>query len=249
MGWRKSIFYILILLFSSTTTLWANETEKKVTTTYPVASAILMDSYRYLETLKSFSFDAVTTNESMYRNLMLREVSHEINIDLKRPDKLHIHVEGDIKNRSFYLSNDTFSMIDHKPNFYTQLKTPKSIDGTLDYLFEYFSIKTALANLLYTDLDTRLIPRQKGYYFGTVKLGDTLCHHIGFSNKKRAFQVWIEKSDTPLIRKFVIIDKNMKFDPRSTTTINWNLEPHLKDEHFLFTAPKEAQQISIAPAS
>ena len=159
--------------------------------------------------------------------------------------KLRTHVVGDLKNRSTYLMHDTFTMIDNGQNFYGQVEVPTTIDSALDHLFENFNIKSPLANLLYTDLDKRLAPKHKGYYFGTTQVDGKMCHHIGFSGEEHDFQVWIEAGQTPLIRKFMIIDKSEKFMPRSMTVIRWDLQPDFDEKHFLFTAPKGAEQISV----
>ena len=248
MRWIKSIFYLPILMvLSHTVMLSAAQESERVKTTSPVASVILMDAYRYLGSLGQFSLDAVTTNDGVYRNKMVVEHTHKIQVDLQRPDRLRVHSEGDVKNRMMYLSDTNFTVYDPIANFYGEVEVPKTIDAALDHLFERFNIKTPLANLLYTDLDKRMAPTHKGYYFGVVGIDGRPCHYIGFTNEKRELQVWIEKSETPLIRKFVIIDKSVAYYPRSSTVIHWNLKPHLKEKNFLFQSPKGAANISIVP--
>ncbi len=244
MAWMKRILYMAVL--SSTVMLFAAEKNETVKTTLPVASAILMDAYRYLGSLDSFSFNAVTSNDDVYRDTMLVSYQHKVEVSLQRPDKLRVHVFGDLKNRSTYLIEDTFTLIDNEHNFYGQVQVPKTIDSTLDHLFENFNIKTPLANLLYTDLDKRLPPKHKGYYFGSTLIDDKMCHHIGFTNENRELQVWIEKSQTPLIKKFVIIDKVEKLNPRSATLIRWDLHPRFDEKHFRFNAPEGAVKISVS---
>lgn len=239
----------MLIVLSGTMMLSATEQSKKIETAYPVASAVLMDAYRYLGSLDYFSFDAITTNDDIYRDLMRQEFTHRVHVDLQRPDKLQVHVTGDIKNRSIYLFNDIFNVIDHDLDFYGELTVPKTIDSALDHLFEQYDIKSPLANLLYTDLDKRVVPKKKGHYFGTAKVDGKICHYLGFVNDQREFQVWIEKGHTPLIRKFSIIDKSGKFDLRSTTLLRWDIKPYFKRKHFLFKTPKDAEKISVEPAS
>ncbi len=244
---KRFLTILMLLLLSSTMMLSAAEQSKKIKTTHPVASAILMDAYRYVGSLEYFSFDAITTNDDVFRDLMLQEFTHKVHVDMVRPDKLQIHVSGDIKNRSIYLFNDIFTVIDHDHNFYGELQVPKTIDRVLDHLFEKYEIKAPLANLLYTDLDKRIAPKENGHYFGTTRVDGKICHYIGFVNDQRELQVWIEKGQTPLIRKFSIIDKSEKFDLRSTTLLRWDIKPYFKRKHFLFKAPKDAEKISVLP--
>lgn len=237
---------LTMAVLSSTIMLIAAEKSEGVKTFSPVASAILLDAYRYLGSLDQFSFDAVTSNDDVYRDTMLVSYQHKVQVSLQRPDKLHVHVLGDLKNKSTYLFNDTFTMIDNEHNFYGQIQVPNNIDSALDQLFENFNIKTPLANLLYTDLDKRLPPKQQGYYFGTTLIDAKVCHHIGFTNENRELQVWIEKGQTPLIKKFVIIDKVEKLTPRSTTVLRWDLHPRFDEKHFRFKAPEGAVKISVS---
>lgn len=246
----KNILSISMLIcLSSTMMLSAEEQTQKVKTVYPVASIILLDSYRYMGALEKFSFDALTTNDDVFHDKMLKEYTHKVHADLQRPANLRINVSGDIKNRSSYLYNDKFTIFDHDLNFYGELKVPNRMDSALDYLFDAFNIKSPLANLLYTDLDKRLAPKNNGYYFGTVQVDGKSCHHIGFVNEKRELQVWIEKGKSPLIKKFSIIDKSSKFHLRSTTRIRWDLQTDLKEKDFHFNPPKGAVEISIEPVT
>ena len=245
----KNILYIsMLILLSSTGVLSAVEQNKKIKTTHPVASVILMDAYIYLGSLDYFSFDAITTNDDVFRDLMLKEYTHKIHVDMLRPNKFQMHISGDIKNRSTYIFNDNFAIIDHDLNYYGELKIPKTIDIALDHLYEKFNIKSPLANLLYTDLAKRIAPKDNGYYFGTTRIDGKICHYIGFVNDQRELQVWIEKGQTPLIRKFSIIDKSGKFDLRSTTLLHWDIKPYFKRKHFQFKAPRDAVKISIEAA-
>jgi len=244
MAWMTRILTMAVL--SSTIMLFAAEKSEGVKTFSPIASAILMDAYRYLGSLERFSFNAVTSSDDVYRDMMLVSYQHKIEVSLQRPDKLRVHVFGDLKNRNIYLLDDMFTLIDNGHNFYGQVQVPKTIDSALDHLFENFNIKTPLANLLYTDLDKRLPPKHKGYYFGTTLIDGKMCHHIGFTNENRELQVWIEKSQTPLIKKFVIIDKAEKLNPRSATLIRWDLHPGFDENYFRFKAPEGALKISVS---
>lgn len=244
MGLIKKVLTMVVL--SSTIILFAAEKNTAVKMSHPVASSILMDAYRYLGSLENFSFNAVTSNDDVYRDTMLVSYQHKVEVSLHRPDKLRVHVFGDLKNRSTYLFEDTFTLIDNEHNYYGQVQVPKTIDSALDHLFENFNIKSPLANLLYTDLDKRLPPKHKGYYFGTTQVDGKVCHHIGFTNENRELQVWIEKGQTPLIKKFVIIDKVEKLNPRSATLIRWDLHPRFGEKYFRFEAPEGAVKISVS---
>jgi len=219
----------------------------QVKTVSPLPSAIIMNAYRYLGTLQYFSVDAVTDNDDYLQKKIMVTFRHNIHIDLQRPNRLHIDVEGDLKSRSFYINNGDFTAYNKDLNYFGKLNIPKNLDAALDYLFERYNIKTALANILYSDLDKRISPKNKGFYFGISKVNDIECHHIGFSYDNQEIQLWIEKGEKPLIQKFTLIDKSEALYPRSTTTLKWivNTKPNMK--LFIFDVPYKAIQIDIQP--
>jgi len=132
-------------------------------------------------------------------------------------------------------------------NYYGRTEIPKTIDKALDYLFEKYDVKSPLANILYSDLDRRIPPKEKGYYFGKSEVDDIICHHIGFVTSEHEFQVWIEEGEKPLIRKFIIIDKTEPSLPRSGTVLRWKLDTKLKTDDFVPDLPADAVRIDIEP--
>ncbi len=244
----KRIFYILLLLQMSAIMLFASSGTSgtvRTKTLYPMPAAIVMDAYRYLGKLRAFSVDAVTTNDDYFQGEMVATFTHWIHIDLQRPGKLHIEVDGDLKNRSFYLNDGRFTIYDKHLDYYGELEVSRKIDAALDTLFEQYDIKTSLANILYSDLDKRIPPKNKGYYFGTSEVDGHECHHIGFTNSVEEIQLWIEKGTRPLIRKFIVVDKTESYLPRSGTILRWYLNPKFSQAVFDFTPSAKTVQIAI----
>jgi len=211
----------------------------------PSASEILDRAYRYLGSLEKFAFDAMMTNEDIYANKMIIELTHYVRVEAERPERLRIDISGDVKHRTIYFNQGLFTLLDKRNGFYGQLEIPKTIDGALDFVYDKYGIKTPLANLLYSDLAKRLRPKTEGYYFGRTLVGKTVCDYVGFFDRSRELQVWIERGDRPLIRKFVIIDKTLKRHLRSTAVIDWQVHPFFFGSNFKFTAPKNAVKIDI----
>jgi hypothetical protein len=206
-----------------------------------------MQSYRYMGKLKSFSIDAVTTSDELFLDKMLVTYTHHVHIDMQRPYRLHIWVSGDLKEKAYYLNTGEFSVYDALKKYYGQTEVPKTIDKALDYLFEKYDVKSPLANILYSDLDKRIPPKDKGYYFGKSEVDDIVCHHIGFVTPEHEYQVWIEEGEKPLIRKFIIIDKTEPSLPRSGTVLRWKPDAKLKTDDFIPDLPADAVKIDIEP--
>jgi len=135
-------------------------------------------------------------------------------------------------------------MIDHSFGYYGQLKTPKTIDGTLDFIFEKFGIRTPLATLMYSDMDKRLKFKTKKY-FGVVDVAGVACDYVAFKTGTKEIHIWITTGDTPLVKTFSIING----PTRINATLTWDTNPKLSDGDFVFTAPKGATKISINSAN
>jgi len=210
-----------------------------------VANAILDRAYRYVGSLDKFAFDAVTVNDDLIEDKMIVEVKHRIIVKVDRPGDMLIDTTGDTKNRRIYLHKGNFTMYDKEDNYYGTLKTPRTIDGTLDYIFDHYDIKTPLANLLYSDIAKRLKQQSKGYYFGVSNVGKTLCDYVGFSNSKEELQLWIARGKNPVVRKFIIIDKTGKRELRSTTILRWYKNSRSQADQYIFKAPRHAVKVNI----
>lgn len=213
-----------------------------------VPSALLLHSYRYMGSLKAFSIDAVTTSDDVFAQKMIVTYTHHVHIDLKRPNRLYVETSGDLKENSYYLNNGYFTIYDRLTGYYGELEIPHKIDKALDFLFEKYDVKSPLANILYTDLDRRIPPKEKGYYFGRSDVDGIVCHHLGFITPNYDYQVWIEAGKHPLIRKFIIVDTTQPLLPRSGTILRWHLDAELDDVRFQFNKPSDAVKIDITTA-
>ncbi len=210
-----------------------------------VANKILDRAYRYVGGLDKFAFDAVTVNDDMLDDKILVEVKHRVVVKADRPGDMMVDISGDTKNRRIYLHQGIFTMYDKENNYFAVLKTPKTIDDTLDFIFDRYDIKTPLANLLYSDVAERLKPQSKGYYFGIRNVGKTLCDYVGFANSKEELQLWIARGKNPVIRKFIIIDKTGKRELRSTTILRWYKNSKSRPDQYVFKAPHNALKANI----
>ncbi len=244
--WIQTVVGILsiVTLSSASETLTSPKLMKGAV---PVPSALLLQSYRYMGSLKHFTIDAVTTSDDTFLGKMIVTYTHHVHIDMDRPYRLHVSTTGDVKEKEYYLNNGHFTVYDALTHYYGELEVPHRIDKALDFLFEKYDVKTALANILYTDLARRIPPKEKGYYFGISYVDDIPCEHIGFVSPLHEYQVWIEQGKRPLIRKFIIIDKTRPELPRSGTILRWNLDVKMGDDLFIFDKPDEAVKIDITP--
>ena len=210
----------------------------------PKAGEIINNAFRYVGTLDKFAFDAIVVSDEAENGKIIKQYRQRVSVKVDRPDKFRIDTKGDLKNRTSYLDKGVFTMVDHGFDYYGQIRTGKDIDGTLDYLFERYGIKAPLAQLLYSNMHKR-IHMGKSKYFGKVKLGNTECDYVAFSDRAKVVHVWIASGDRPLIKRFIVIDKLTAGHPRSIATIRWNLNADISDSDFVFKVPANASKVEV----
>ena len=224
-----------VALFLGSTSLFATEQSPR---------DILNKAYEYIGSMDTYAFKAVIVDNDTKDDGTISKERYDVSVKVDRPGKLRADTKGTNKNRSSYINNGVFTMIDHRFGYYGQLKTPETIDGTLDHIFENFGIKAPLAQLIYSDMDKRLKFR-KSKSFGTMMVDGTECDYIAFSNFVREVHVWIATGDEPLVKAYSIIDNTEENEFRVNTSLYWDTNAKISDSDFVFTAPKGAEKISV----
>ncbi|WP_309496810.1 DUF2092 domain-containing protein [Sulfurovum sp.] len=207
------------------------------------AKEIVRKAYAQIGSMDQYAFNAIISDNETIDGQTTTYIKN-VSVKIDRPGNLRADTKGDIKDRSTYIHNGEFTMIDHRFGYYTQLSTPETIDATLDYLFDKFGIRTPLSTLMYSDMGKR-INFKKNKYFGTVDVAGVSCDYVAFSNGVKEIHVWITKGETPLVKTYSIING----DTRINATLVWDTDPKLSKSDFIFKAPKDATKISVSSAN
>ncbi len=236
---HKKLFYTagVALLLTGTSLVAAEQSAKD----------IISKAYNYIGGMDQYTFDAIVTSEDAADAETAKKHRQDVSIKVDRPGKLRVDTKGDTKNRSTYINDGLFTMIDHTYNYYGQLKTPKTIDGTLDFIFDKFGIKAPLASLVYSDMGKR-IKFKKSKYFGKMDVAGTECDYVAFRSRAGEVHIWIATGDKPLVKTYAIIDTTANGNHRMDTSLIWNTNPKISASDFIFKAPKGAAKISVEPA-
>ena len=219
------------LLLSSTSLFAADKSARN----------ILNNAYQHIGAMDKYAFTAVIVDNEKQDG---KTYKHTAVVKVDRPNKLRVDTTGTVKNRSSYLNNGNFTMIDHNYNYYGQIKTPKNLNAALDVLFEKFGIRAPLAQLIYSDMDKKARFRSSKY-FGTKNLAGVECDYVAFKNGTKELHVWVTTGDNPLVKAYSLIDTSANSTSRTDTTITWNENANISDSDFVFAAPKGSSKISV----
>ena len=233
---HKKVFCVvgLGLLLSGTQLVAVDKTAKDV----------INNAYQYLGSMDKYAFKAVVSEDAVEDGQIVKTYKQNVSAKVSRPNMLRVDTKGDIKNRSNYINNGLYTMIDYDLGYYAQVKTPKSIDGALDFIFTKLGIKSPMASLFYSDMHKR-VKFNKGKYFGTVEVGGVECDYVAFKNQTREVHAWIATGEKPLVKTYSVIDTDTQGNPRMNTSLTWIKNSSFSDSDFIFKAPKGASKISI----
>ncbi len=211
------------------------------------ARDILNNAYQYVGGMDKYAFSAVVIDDEMQDGKATDKYKHTVSVKVDRPGKVRVDTTGTVKNRSAYLNDGSYTMFDHGQNYYGQLKTPKTINASLDVLFEKFGIRAPLAQLIYSGMDKR-VKFSTGKYFGTKDVAGTECDYVAFKNGTRELHAWIATGDAPLVKSYSIIDTSTDSASRINTSVTWNTNANISDSDFIFVAPKGSSKIPVTRA-
>ncbi|MEE8588660.1 MAG: DUF2092 domain-containing protein [Sulfurimonadaceae bacterium] len=209
---------------------------------------ILDKAFQYIGSMDRYAFHAVVVDNEVEGEETVKQYRHDVSVKVDRPGNLRVDTKGDIKNRTNTFNNGLFTMMDNGFGYYGQLKTPETINGALDFIFEKYGIKAPLASLMYSDMHKR-VKVKKSKYFGTMNVDGVECDYIAFKSKVREVHVWVATGDTPLVKAYSIIDTSGEPHSRINTSLTWNTNPKISDSDFIFKAPKGAVKISVHSAN
>ena len=213
----------------------------------PEALAILKKATDYLAGLPKFRLKGYKEEDVVQETGQKFQFLSSFDVCLKRPDRMFItRTDDDGIRRRLWYDGKTASMYDEGEKVYAQIKVPDTIDTMLDYLETVTESPLPLADLLYNDLSHLAERALSGRYLDVSFVQTIACDHLSFRGESVDWQLWIDRSDKPLIRKIVITYKELPGEPQLTARLEeWDVEPQLSDSLFQFTTPEGARRIKV----
>jgi hypothetical protein len=190
-------------------------------------------------------FTVYDTSDDLTESGEIIQYSHVRTAVLKRPDRLLMETRGDQVNTTLWYDGALFTLLDHDKKVYVQLKTPATLDETIDLAYERYGISTPLADILSADIYTVLMDAViTCRYLGLGLVGEKQCHHISATQKDIDWQAWIDQGDNPRMQRLVITYKQLDGSPRYSMVLA-ELEElaSVAPDTFVFQLPEGAEKI------
>ena len=213
----------------------------------PAAIAELKRATDFLASLPRFHIKSSVVYDVIQEDGRPLQFEKSGHLYLQRPDRFFAEIQfDDGRRRQYWYDGKMLSLAERSKNIYTRIKTPPTIDATLDMMEGLFKEPQPLADLFYSDLSPLERLAVKADVVGDSRVLGRPCTHLSFRGKTVDWQIWVEKGAKPFIRKLAISYREKSGSPQCVAVLDvWETPDHFKDKLFKFTAPADSQWIDV----
>jgi hypothetical protein len=197
---------------------------------------------------KRFSVKAEIWQDVELRSGQRVQAGRTVEVQLRRPDRLHTEVRSTRRNRAMYYDGKSLTLVNRAQNFYGSAPVPDSLDKALDAATERFGLALPLEDFLVSNpYKSAMEQVTSGTDLGPVTVLGVPCEHLAFSRGTIDWQIWIQDGPRSVPRKFVITYKDEDGSPQYTAIFSdWDFQTPLPDFVFKYDPPVGASKIDVA---
>lgn len=219
--------------------------------------APILEKYA-LDRLKQMSEKLASTKAFTYRAnsfIELQAVTGQFltffidsEVALQRPNKLRVNVSGDVSSFQLYFDGAKASAFDPQKNFHAVSDPLATIDEMLDFVMTKAQINFPSADFMYSDpyaLMTKNLTH--AIVVGPSMVDGVHCEHFAYMEPGINWEIWIENGKRALPLRLAMTYKQVPNFPRFLVEYSdWNLDPKLKADTFVFKIPANSKQIEFS---
>lgn len=198
---------------------------------------------------ETVSFKARTLRVYVGQSGDFLHIAHNITITARRPDRLAVTAIGDDGVTKLIYDGRQVSAADTDANKYAQIAQTGNLDQMIENIMERIGVDFPLADFLTSDpAKSFLTGVTSGREVGTVKIDGTPCSHFFFTQTgSTELELWLEKNDRTVPRRFVITYRAMPGQPSFVAEFSdWNFQTRPSDAEFVFQPQPGATKVDIA---
>jgi hypothetical protein len=195
------------------------------------ADRLLKKMSDYLAAQEQFTLSAESTVEDVMDSGQKLMFTLQSEIAVKRPNKLYTSRKGEVRDQELFYDGQQLTLFGRTANYFARIAAPPTIDAAMAFATETLNLQAPGEDLLFSDVYSGLMADvESGFYVGPAVVAGVPCHHLAYRSAEVDWQIWIEDSDTPLPRKYVITSKWLTAAPQYTLTIrDWRTEVDIPD--------------------
>ena len=209
--------------------------------------AVLQDMARVLRSTEAFSVHVEKVFDEVLRDGAKVQYAGAADVSIRRPDRFHVDYGDDLSAKEAWYDGEHFTLLDHLHNVYAQVPAAPPIKNVLNLLENDYDVFLPLAGLLRPDPSKEYGEGAHAQrYLGIHDVDGWACHHLLFQGDRVDWQLWVEASDQPLLRKVVVTYKKIEGSPQHVALLtDWQLEPSLDDGQFVAALPEDAVRAEV----
>jgi len=211
------------------------------------ATAILKAMSDYVTSQKTITAAFNSDIEAVTPDLQKIQFASSGQVELSRPNKLHISRTGGYTDVELFFDGKTFAVENKKDNTYAETEAAGTVDQLVDKIRGELGVDMPGADLLlsnpYAVLSADVIDAK---HIGRGIINGVECEHLAFRNLDTDWQIWIRTGAQPIPCKFVITSKAVTSGPQYTLRItDWKTDAPIGADTFALKAPANAKRVEF----
>lgn len=200
-----------------------------------------------LASTKAFTFHASSFMEVPAVTGQFLTLFTESDIALQRPNKLRVDVSGDVPGFQLYYDGAKLSAFDPQKNLHSVSDPLATIDKMLDYVLTKAQINFPSADFMYSNPYAVMTKNlTHAIVVGPSMVNGLPCEHFAYMEPGLNWEIWIENGKKALPLRLAMTYKQVPNFPRFMVEYrDWNLNPKLKADIFVFKAPANSKIIEF----
>ncbi|MGH9365637.1 MAG: DUF2092 domain-containing protein [Thermoanaerobaculia bacterium] len=214
----------------------------------PEAVAAVEKMEAFVKTLTAYSVRADTTTDEVLLAGPKVQFGGTIDAMVRLPNRLRLTVARDDKDtQEFFYDGSTLAVWIKDRNVWASAPVAPTVGEMAAQVRAKYALSFPLDDLLRGASHGELLNGvTAGVVVGTGIVAGVDCDHLGFHREGIDAQIWIEKGNRPLPRKFVITTLGEPSQPQHSEVLTWDLSPKIDEARFTFTPPAGAEKIVFA---
>lgn len=200
-----------------------------------------------LTSAKAFTYHSNSFVELQAKTGQFLTFFTDAEVALQRPNKLRVNVSGDLPSFQLYFDGAKVSAFDPQKNFYAVSKPLATIDEMLDFVMTKAQMNFPSADFLYSNPYAVMTKNlTHAIVVGPSMVNGVPCEHFAYMEPGINWEIWIETGKNALPLRLAMTYKQVPNFPRFLVEFSdWNLNPKLSADTFVFKIPANSKQIEF----
>jgi hypothetical protein len=229
----------------------AEQPENPVPPPPPIIEKYALDRLKQMSekliSTKAFTFHANSFIEVQAVTGQFLSFFTDSEVALQRPNKLRVNVSGDVPDFQLYFDGAKLSAFDPQKNLHSVSDPLATIDEMLDFVMTKAHINFPSADFMYSNPYAVMTKNlTHAIVVGPSMVNGVPCEHFAYMEPGINWEIWIENGKRALPLRLAMTYKQVPNFPRFMVEYkDWNLNPKLSADIFVFKAPANAKQIEF----